>query len=67
MATDVMKIQRWKQTIPTQLMIMRPVRAVEKIEQTIVLNHVAIGIDNLVIHHFSRCRQTFSVLTCPTI
>src|SRR5262245_18834574 len=47
---DVMKIQRRKQAVPAQLMILRAVRAVEKIKKTFVFDDVPIRVDNLVVH-----------------
>ncbi len=50
MAADVMKVEGREQPVPTQLMILRPIGSVEIVEQTVVLDHMAIGIDDFVVH-----------------
>jgi hypothetical protein len=49
-AADVMKIKRRKEPIPTQLMILRAIGAVEKIEQALVFDHMTVSVDDLVVH-----------------
>jgi hypothetical protein len=53
MPADMVKIQRGEQPVPAQLMILLPIGFLQIVEQTFVLDHVAIGIDNFVIHRSS--------------
>src|SRR5262245_26779525 len=56
---DMMKIQRRKQTVPAQLMILLPVGFLQVVEQSFILDHVPIRIDNFVIHRSSGDSATY--------